>query len=163
MSDTDNKQDVVDTSVANSEIPDWARKSISEANAEAAKYRNQVKTIADETATKLNAEWESKLKSVAEEKTAALSERDNSSLEYTKLKVALNSGVSADKAVDFAGLLQGSNEEELSAYAQKVLQFGGAQKPAKATDPTQGMTGGGTGDSLADAFGALFKNNLTPR
>lgn len=163
MADDDKITETATAPAKTEDLPEWARKAISEANAEAAKYRTRAHETEAAVTARLNTEWEAKLKGAVEETSAARSERDKALLGQTKLDVALAAGVSSDKAKDFADLLQGSNTEELTAYAQKVLQFGGGSKPVKAVDPTQGLQGGAAGDAIDQAFAQLFKKNLTPR
>lgn len=140
-------------------LPDWARKQISEANAEAAKYRTERNNIEADTTAKLKAEFDAQLKTLSDEKSAITAERDTTALNYTKLGVALAAGVPGDTAVKFAGLLQGSNEDELKAHAEELKSmFGGPVKIAP-IDPSHGAGGGsGAGNSVDDAWSALFKN-----
>jgi len=140
-------------------LPDWARKQISEANAEAAKYRNERNTIEADTTAKLKAEFDAQLKTLSDEKSAITAERDTTALSYTKLGVALAAGVPGETAVKFAGLLQGSNEDELKAHAEELKSmFGGPVKIA-AIDPSHGAGGGsGAGISPDEAWSALFKS-----
>ena len=140
-------------------LPDWARKQISEANAEAAKYRNERNNIEAETTAKLKAEFDAQLKTLSDEKSAITAERDTKALNYTKLGVALAAGVPGETAVKFAGLLKGSNEDELKAHAEELKgMFGGPVKIA-AIDPSHGAGGNVTSTNSADdAWSALFKS-----
>lgn len=139
-------------------LPDWARKQISEANAEAAKYRTERNNIEAETTAKLKAEFDAQLKTLSDEKSAITAERDTTALNYTKLGVALAAGVPGETAVKFADLLKGSNEDELKAHAEELKSmFGGPVKIA-AIDPSHGASGGGSsGNSTDDAWAALMK------
>lgn len=140
-------------------IPDWARKQITEANAEAAKYRTERNNIEAETTAKLKAEFDAQLKTLSDEKSAITAERDTTALNYTKLGVALAAGVPGETAVKFAGLLQGSNEDELKAHAEELKgMFGGPVKIA-AIDPSHGAGGNVTRTNSADdEWSALFKS-----
>lgn len=139
-------------------LPDWARKQISEANAEAAKYRTERNNIEAETTAKLKAEFDAQLKTLSDEKSAITAERDTTALNYTKLGVALAAGVPGETAVKFADLLKGSNEDELKAHAEELKSmFGGPVKIA-AIDPSHGASGGSSsGNSTDDAWAALMK------
>lgn len=139
-------------------LPDWARKQISEANAEAAKYRNERNNIEAETTAKLKAEFDAQLKTLSDEKSAITAERDTTTLNYTKLGVALAAGVPGETAVKFADLLKGSNEDELKAHAEELKSMFGAPVKIAAIDPSHGASGGSSsGNSTDDAWAALMK------
>lgn len=139
-------------------LPDWARKQISEANAEAAKYRTERNNIEAETTAKLKAEFDAQLKTLSDEKSAITAERDTTALNYTKLGVALAAGVPGETAVKFADLLKGSNEDELKAHAEELKSMFGAPVKIAAIDPSHGASGGSSsGNSTDDAWAALMK------
>ncbi|WP_367137907.1 hypothetical protein [Saccharothrix sp. HUAS TT1] len=143
------------------ELPEWGRKAISEANAEAAKYRVKAQTAADEARAQAQAEFDAKYKTVADEKSAITTERDQAVTDLAKLKVALASGVPGETAVAFADLLKGSNEDELKAHAENLKNmFGVSGKSAPAVDLSHGLSGGSSSDP-GDAFAALLQSKLT--
>lgn len=142
------------------QLPEWARKAISEANGEAASYRQKAKTAAEEAKAAVAAEYDEQIKALSGEKTAITAERDSAATNYTKLMVALQAGVPGDTAVEFAGLLQGSNEDELKAHAEKLKGMFGAGGKVKAVDPSHGLTGS-SAQTPEDVFASIFTNSLT--
>jgi hypothetical protein len=142
-------------------LPDWARKQISEANAEAAKYRTERNNIEAETKAKLTADFDTQFKTLSDEKSAITAERDSAASELTKLKVALAAGIPGETAAEFAALLQGKDNEELTAHAMKLKEmFGSPNKTPRAIDPSHGASGKGA-TSGADQFAALIQSKLT--
>lgn len=133
--------EVPESAVPNSvdELPDWAQKLISDVRAEAAKHRTE-KTSAIEAA-KLEAmeAAEAKAKELSDAKTALEGELSATKLAALKERIALQTGVPVEKAADFADLLKGETEEELTAYAEKVRDLAGIRPLA--IDPTQGAAG----------------------
>jgi membrane protein involved in colicin uptake len=164
MSDTDNNtQTTTTTTQDESTLPQWARDAISSANAEAAKYRVQAKQAAEDARAKANQDWETKFKTVADEKSETAKERDAMALDLVKMRVAVSSDVPRDQLSDFVDLLQGSTEEEFKASAAKILQFGGSggTKATKPVDRSQGLTGGSNTDSWEAEFARLLSGNLS--
>lgn len=161
MSD-DNKTDAVETPVtepAKQEVlPDWARKQISEANAEAAKYRTERNNIEAETKAALSADFDAQFKTLSDEKSAITAERDSATSQLTKLKVALAAGIPGETAVEFAALLQGKDEAEMTVHAGKLKEMFGSPKQ-RPVDLSHGA-GGNTGTSGADQFAALIQKHL---
>jgi hypothetical protein len=159
MSDTDNTQtDSAKVTSSSDELPEWARKKLSEANAEAAKYRVKAQTVADEVRAELEQKHQAEFKSVLDEKSTVLSERDTATSNFDKLVVALQAGIPGESAVEFSKLLQGSNTEEFQAHAESLKKmFNPGTKP-KATDPSQGLNGT-SGMDPADALAELFKSH----
>lgn len=140
-------------------IPEWARKKITEANNEAAKYRTEKNNIEAETSAKLKAEFDAQFKALSEEKSAILAERDTNASNYQKLNVALAAGVPGETAVKFAGLLQGSNEDELKAHAEELKSMFGTPAKVPAIDHTHGAGGNGSvGNTTDEAWSALMKS-----
>jgi hypothetical protein len=144
----------------NEVVPDWARKQISEANAEAAKYRTERNNIEAETKAKLTADFDTQFKTLSDEKSAITAERDSAASELTKLKVALAAGIPGETAVEFAALLQGKDTDEMTAHATKLKEMFGAPKSQKAIDPSHGASGQGAA-SGADQFAALIQSKLS--
>lgn len=141
-------------------LPEWARKQISEANAEAAKYRTERNNIEAETKAKLSAEFDAQLKTLSDEKSAIAAERDNNAVNFKKLNVALAAGVPGETAVKFADLLKGSTDEELAAHAEELKSMFGTPTKIAAIDPSHGAggNGGGTGNETDQAWAALMKS-----
>ena len=150
-----------DAKVTEEVIPEWARKKITEANNEAAKYRTEKNNIEAETTAKLTAAFDAQFKTLSDEKSAITAERDTSALNYNKLSVALAAGVPGETAVKFAGLLQGSNEEELKAHAEELKTMFGTPTKVAAIDPSHGAGNGGggpVGNSTDAEWTALMKS-----
>jgi hypothetical protein len=159
MSDENTTETQPTQTTGQEDAPDWARKAITEANAEAAKYRNKAKTIADDIKAEVTASFNDQIKSLSDEKSAITAERDSANGNYDKLVAALHAGVPGDTAVEFAALLQGNNLDEFKAHAEKLKGMFGVTKQ-KAVDHTAGFSGN-TSPTGEDAFAAIFKANLT--
>lgn len=144
------------------QLPDWARKAISEANTEAASYRQKAKIAADEAKAEVTASFNDQIKSLSDEKSAVMAERDTATSNYDKLVAALGAGVPGDTAVEFAALLQGSNADEYKAHAEKLKGMFGTGQRQKAVDHTAGFNGD-TQVRPEDAFAALFQSKLTKK
>lgn len=162
MSETDNTQTEAKPAENSTELPDWARKEVSTANAEAAKYRVKAQNIEAEIRAELENKFQEDLRVVSDEKSAALTERDKYAANYEKLVVALDVKVPGESAVEFSKLLQGSSAEEFKAHAETLKgMFGTGTKP-RAVDPSQGLSGGNATDP-ANALQQLFNKNLSPK
>lgn len=161
MSD-DNQSATTDTGSQQgntAELPEWARRAISDANTEAAKYRVKAQTAADEAKAATKAEYDKQLQALAEEKTSIAGERDKAVTELTKLQVAITADVPGEQAVAFADLLKGSTKDELAAHAAQLKEmFGVSAGKARATDKSQGL-GGGTGVRTPDQLFADMVNS----
>lgn len=144
------------------ELPDWARKEISDANSEAAKYRKKAQTAAEEAKAEVTASFNDQFKALSDEKSAVLAERDTASSQYNKLVAALQAGVPGDTALEFAPLLQGSNVDEYKAHAEKLKGMFGPGTKQKAVDRTAGFSGD-TQSTPEDVFADIFKRNLTQK
>lgn len=160
MSDDNKTGTEATTTTDNQELPDWARKQISDANAEAAKYRNQRNTIEADTKAAMKAEFDAQFKTLSDEKSAVAGERDTATSDLTKLKVALAAGVPGETAVEFAGLLQGKDETELAAHADKLKTMFGTPGKARAVDPSHGAFGNTAADP-SDEFMRLVNKHLS--
>lgn len=144
------------------QLPDWARKAISDANSEAASYRSKAKTAADEAKAEVAAQFDEQIKTLSGEKSAITAERDTASSNYNKLVAALGAGVPGETAVEFAALLQGNTLDEFKEHAEKLKGMFGAGGRVKAVDPSHGFNGSSS-STPEDAFAALFKANLTQK
>lgn len=137
-------------------VPEWVREKLTKANNEAAKYRTKAKEAAQQAQYEADEKFGSQIKELTDEKAAAVAELENARLETTKLKAALSVGIPGESASEFADLLKGSTEEEILAHAEKVKElFGASAKPARATDPTQGLDGG---NATSQSAGAMLAN-----
>jgi hypothetical protein len=121
------------------ELPEWAQKLISDVRAEAAKHRTEKTSAAEQARQAALDEAAAKAKELSDAKTALESELSATKLAALKERVALQAGVPVEKAADFADLLKGETEEELTAYAEKVRDLAGIRPLA--IDPTQGAAG----------------------
>jgi hypothetical protein len=139
------------------DLPGWARKAISDANAEAARYRVKANEVEAQTRSSVSAEFSEQLKAVSDEKSAIAVERDTSVSDYMKLKTAIAAGVPGDTAVEFAALLKGNNEDEYKAHAEKLMGMFGSGRPAKAVDPSHGANTSGAMATTDDAWVELMK------
>lgn len=127
------------TPTQTSELPEWARKAISEANAEAAAKRVELRTKIDEL-TAAN----SKITEIGAEKDAAVAAKAQIDQALLKLTVALAAGIPGDKAAAIAERLKGSTKEEIETDAKSLVEtFGANFEPGapSATDPSQGQGG----------------------
>jgi hypothetical protein len=160
MSDDNKTDETVQATTKNDDAPEWARKAISEANNEAAKYRVKAQNAAEEAKAEVTASFTDQIKSLSDEKSAVVAERDTASSNYNKLVAALEAGVPGDTAVEFAALLQGTSSDEYKAHAEKLKGMFGPGTKQKAVDRTAGFNGN-TDLKPEDAFAALFKSKLT--
>lgn len=162
MSDDNQNATEPQKTESNDQISEVARKLITEANNEAAKYRTQRNAIEAETAAKLKAEFDEQFKVLSDNQSAITAERDTVLSDYTKLKVALHAGVPGETAVEFAALLQGSSPDEYQEHADKLKGMFGTPGKQKAVDHTAGFNGE-TQSAPEDVFAAIFKRNLTQK
>ncbi len=133
------------------QLPDFAKTMISDLRSEAAKHRTAKVEAAEAAKTEVTRAFEAKL---AESNTAHEATKDElakASLNLGKVLAAVKVGVPTDRLLEFASLLQGSNDAELTAHAEKVKGLIGIQ-PAAAVDPSVGQSGG------AGAEGADFSS-----
>lgn len=162
MSD-DNKSATTDTGTQNTaDLPEWGRRAISDANAEAAKYRLKAQTAADEAKAEVKAEYDKQLQAVASEKAAIAAERDTAVTGLTKLQVAITADVPGEQAVAFADLLKGSTREELVAHADQLkTMFGTPAGRQRATDRSQSAGGNASGvKTPAELFADMVQANI---
>lgn len=165
MADTDNTTETPASTGSGqnnpADLPDWARKALSEANNEAATYRVKAKTAAEEARAQATAEFTAQLQSVSAEKSAIVAERDTNATNYEKLVVALAAGVPGESAVKFAALLQGKDKTEMTSHAEELKSMFGTPSRTMPVDPSHGAQGGG--ETEADPFAALIQSHLSPR
>lgn len=126
------------------ELPQWARDQITKANNEAAKYRTEKNEAVEAAKARVAEEFNGKFAELEAQLNEAKQGESSARLEVLKLKAAINAGIASDKAVQFADLLKGENEEELVSHAEQLKGlFTTAEKPEptkdRATDPSQGQ------------------------
>lgn len=159
---TDTGTQVTTTSTNNTaDLPEWARRALTEANTEAATYRVKAKTAADDARAAATAEFNQQIQSVSAEKSAIVAERDSHAANYEKLVVALAAGVPGESAVKFAALLQGKNKDEMTTHAEELKSMFGTPTRVMPVDPSHGAQGGF--ETEADPFAALIQSHLSPR
>lgn len=116
------------------ELPDWAKTELAEARAEAAKYRVEKNQAVDQAKADAAAAY-------ANEKNELSNKLSEAEKRLLKLRVAIGSGIRADKAEKFAELLQGDDETALKSHAETLKElFASPEKsgPDPAVDPLQG-------------------------
>ncbi|WP_190821970.1 hypothetical protein [Saccharopolyspora pogona] len=140
------------------ELPQWARDSLTKANDEAAKARIKAGKAEEKARLEITSEYETKLSTLSDEKSAITAELNAAHLDGMRLRAALSAGIPGESVVEFAELLKGETQEDLTAHAEKVKGLMGSQKP-KVVDRSQGL-GCGTA-SPADGFGLFINSRLS--
>ena len=142
-------------------IPEHFRQELSEARAEAAKYRTEKNDAVEKAKADLAAEYNEKIQEY-EAQVAKIQEERGEALTYAeRLKVTIQAGIDSDKALSFADLLKGETEEELLSHAEELKKlFVSEESPknVKVTDPSQGNTGNPlplNGDPLLNAVTSI--------
>lgn len=143
MSDADTPET---TQTTNQELPDWARQKISEANAEAARYRTEKRDAVEAAKAEVEQSFQEKMAAADQALADAMAEAGAARLANERLTAAVNALIPDSKVVDFAELLQGETADELASHAEKLKELFGSTNdtpppPPKATDPTQGQGG----------------------
>jgi hypothetical protein len=139
------------------ELPDWARKQISDANTEAANYRVQLK--AEKQAAK---ELRDQMAEMANQHASSASTQASIQSDFDRLVTAIQAEVPHEHIFSFAKTLQGSNEDELKTHATELKSmFGISSGPARAVDRSQGQGGSGVDNSPAAEFARLLQAQLT--
>lgn len=115
-----------------------------------------VKSLRDEAAAARVAKKdavEAAIKEANDKHQAELAERDTAytelqneltaaRIELEKLYISLDAGVPSDKVRQFAGIIQGTDTESITASAKSAYELaGGFQTKSPAFDPTQGFGG----------------------
>lgn len=138
--------------------PDWKDKEIRDLRDECAAKRVENNTLKEQVATLTGQVQTSNTK--IEELTG---NANTAAASLLKLTVAIKAGVPGEQAAQFAELLQGSTEEELTQYASRILTFnGGPTSPAAPYDPSQGRgVGDGTNTTLTaeQEFNVLLRQH----
>jgi hypothetical protein len=135
------------------ELPEWARKAISDANSEAASKRVELRTKIDEL-TAAN----SKITEIGAEKDAAVKAKADAENALLKLTVALAAGIPGEKAAAVAERLKGVTEDELTADARSLVEtFGtGDFETPPAIDLSQGQSGTNPSNNTPESDMALW-------
>lgn len=140
------------------ELPDWARKQISDANSEAAKRRVELQTARDEN-RQLHEQVTTLSTKVSEFETVSSAVQTD----FDKLVTAVQTLFPEKQAqvFTFAKTLQGSSGEELANHAADLNKmFGISAGPSPAVDRSQGLGTGAPASDPASEFAALFKSQL---
>lgn len=123
-------------------LPQWARDQITKANNEAAKYRVEKNDAVAAATAASQAEFETKIAAINESNAKTASDLEETRIQNIKLTAALTVGIPGESAAEFASLLKGTTQEEISTHAEKVKKLFGTQAPAqRAVDPSQGSGG----------------------
>lgn len=142
-----------------SELPEWARKQISDANTEAANYRVQLK--AEKQAAK---ELRDQMAEMANLHAAEASSQASIQSDFDRLVTAIRAEVPHEQVFSFAKLLQGSTDDELQSHAAELKSmFGLSSGPARAVDRSQGQGSGPKPATGADALAELLQAQLSKR
>lgn len=138
-------QDVTEQTQQTEELPEWAREQITKANKQAAKYRTERNEAVEAAKAEVVASFEPKIEELEAQIAEKDSEISSARHEVTRVKVALQAGIDAARALSFADLLKGDNEDELRSHAEELKELFGpsGQDSGKrgAVDPSQGETG----------------------
>ncbi|QUH01457.1 hypothetical protein HUO13_12110 [Saccharopolyspora erythraea] len=121
-----------ETTSGDERSPEFYERELERARKDAAKYRERAKTAAEEAETKLRQEFatrEGELTARIEELTAQVGAAEVKVSETeraaTKLRLAVENGVPADKIDVFTKRLVGDNADELAADAKSLAEFFG--------------------------------------
>lgn len=114
---------------------------------EAARYRTERNTVAEQTRTAVTAEFQAKLDAALAENTRLADAVGESWILAEKIQASIGAGVPSDKLLQFANVLTGVDAASIKDSAENAKALfgitGSAQStPTKATDPTQGAGSG---------------------
>lgn len=169
MSDEGNEQPPTNEGQSgeqNQELPDWARAKISEANAEAAKYRTEKRDAVEAAKQEVSESFQEKATEYESQLEQANSAVEAERLENMKLTAAVKALAPSQKVHDFAELLKGEDEESLGSHAEKLMELfdtadQSKEKKQKAHDRSQGHGNNQTiplnGDKLLGAVMGKIK------
>lgn len=140
------------------ELPEWARKQISDANQEAAQRR-----VALREAQEANRTLQEQLAELTSEKADFESRSSAVQADFDKLVTAVQTLLPEKhtQVFTFAKTLQGSTEEELANHAAELNQmFGISASPSPAVDRSQGLGAGAPASDPASQFAAFLTSTL---
>lgn len=127
------------------ETPEWAAKELERARKEAAKYRDRARTSAEETEAKLRdefatreAELAKQIETLTAQVTASEAKANHSERAKTKLHLALEHGIPAEKIDTFTKRLMGDTADELAEDAKSLAEM---LAPKVQEDHSQGVGG----------------------
>lgn len=120
-------------------------KALADANAEAAKYRHEKKDAVEAAKQEVTESFNARIAELEAELAAKDTDVVSARNDAAKLRATIKAGIDTDKALDFADLLKGENEDELVSHAETLKNLfapgnPGATKQAP-VDPSQGITG----------------------
>ena len=122
-----------------SDLPDWAKRELSDVRAEAARYRterNEARTAAEAA----KSSFETKIAELNAAGNTVYQESQAKDVQLMKYKAALAVGVPGEHVEQFAGLLQGEDIDSLKSHAESVkAMFAGLDRPDAAKDRSQGF------------------------
>ncbi|WP_078344712.1 hypothetical protein [Mycobacteroides chelonae] len=136
------------------DLPEWARKQISDANQEAANYRVQLRNT--ENDRNALAEQVASLNTEKAQVAAALSERQS---DFDKLATAVSALVPDKPIFAFAKTLQGTTSDELTAHAGELQKMFGTPISA-AVDRSQGLGNGSPASDPASQFASIIQSHF---
>lgn len=138
--------------------------AVSDANAEAAKYRVEKKDAVEAAKQEVTESFNARIAELEAELNAKVTGAEEDAVtartDAAKLRATIKAGIDTEKALDFAELLKGETEDELVSHAETLKGlFSEDKAPVTkqgATDPTQGQVGKNTlplnGDPLLAAI-----------
>lgn len=139
------------------DLPEFAQKMIAKLRDEAKSHRLKAKEAATSAESAVDAAKAEILETAAAERDAIAAERDSVRSELTRLRVALNAGVSPSVVDEFAGRLKGDTEDELKADAERLSEiFNVSGKPERKADPSQGQHLPLNGDPILNKLNAVL-------
>lgn len=139
------------------ELPEWARKQISDANQEAAQRRVELKA-----ANEARKALEEQVATLTAAQAQVAQSSSTVQSDFDRLATAVKALVpKPEQLFTFASTLQGDNEEALATHAESLkAMFGLSSGPSAAVDRSQGLGSGAPDNSPEAAFAALLKSQL---
>lgn len=98
---------------------------------EAARYRTEKTSAVDAAKQAVSDEWQTKVDGIN-------ADLGDAWVYAAKLHAAVDAQVPAEKVLDFAAILQGTDPDSIKASAEKAKQLFGVAPKVTATDATQG-------------------------
>lgn len=124
-------------------VESFSKEYVQELRNEAAKYRNEKKEAVETAKAEATAEAIREYEAKAAERDVALTDINNelsgTKLELLKLKSVLAADIPSTDVLEVVALVQGTDEETVSASVQRVKALiGKAPSKDRPTDPSQG-------------------------
>lgn len=123
------------------DLPQWAQKLITDTRSEAARYRTEKNSVAEQAKADAETAVAQQVQELSDKNTVLTADLDKANATVLKLTAAVEAEVPVAQLLDFASLLQGTTAEEIKASAEKAKRLLGPVK-APAVDPSQGAVGG---------------------